>query len=211
MINCDHEISVPGSHFAGKWETLTYSTECQYARDRLYGAWGVPVFRRGYLLPYNNIRHAIKLLRMLYPTTGFAMYTTCRGEAPYPSWRPRDLCMQKTLHPVSDVVHALLTETEVESPPEVDATYYRFRMHPTLVIIVSETIVAFGWAPSDAGNAAEVPIFLSMEKELLQTDKCHDAVKQLFFVIAAQPGGIPNHWATSYELWKYVRTVILHY
>ena len=41
---CRHDVEDPG--WPGKWDTLMFTCDCQYPKDRLYGIWGVSMYQK---------------------------------------------------------------------------------------------------------------------------------------------------------------------
>lgn len=206
-INCDHEV---GTEWPGKWEGQMFSTECQYPQDRLYGVYGVPVYRKGYCLPYENLRHAMRLVQLCYPNSNCAMYHTARGEVHgEKQWQSRELMMQRGFYDTDVVLHGVLTQNPIQEAPIQDARYLRYNFHKSIVVAIGEFTVGVGWEEGTARDMKDVPMYLVINKNLLQQKECHDAVKETLFAISKQPGGIPDHWKNPYDLWDFIKRSVL--
>ena len=211
LINCDHDIEMG---WDGKWETQLFNCQCERKKDRLFGIWGVPMYMKGIALPYDDLRVATQLVRKYYPSACFTLYNTCPYESGHVlDWKSTPLTTFTCVRDVEDVLLAILGEpidiarTTATYHP-VPRNFSCYRNAENLVVVITSAVIALGWAPKPCNPIEDTPIYLTMDKHLLERDDCHDCVTKMIQTITTRPDGIHNNWKLAFDVWRFLKSLL---
>ena len=214
-IPCLHDVEDPA--WPGKWDTLMFTCDCQYPKDRLYGIWGVSMYQKGIRLPYDNVRHAFTLIRRYYPQVEYACYTTVPDEFVLGSpWSSKILVPQQQIQETDVVLfNALTGENVMAEAPSVDAKHIVIEIlyDSIFVVAITDNDVGLGYAKNaqrSTVDATQVPMQLVMPRKLIREHpggRPH-YILMSFCAMAEREGTLQSRWERPYEIWNQLLSIV---